>query len=217
MKRITFCLLILILVFSVSACRSNNTKGQSDNNSDNEQQTLLASENNEDNGSENKTDKTNSDNNTVVVPSVVGMNVDEATTKLEGMGLVVETEIEHLIYKDKNNTSLGYYDEGYVLEQDSKAGTVMVKGSTVKLIYNSNTSQFEYTMNEDGTITLTDIRATYCPNKIFQIPQEYDGRVVTAVNSTLIKNFNELFPQITIQIPKETIINGETTVSVEYY
>ena len=156
-------------------------------------------------------------NNTVVVPDVVGMKVDEAKKKLEEMGLVVEAEVRHLVEKDNNNTSLGYYDDGYVLEQDSKFGTVMIKGSTVKITYNSNTTQFKYTVNEDGTVTLTDVIHTYCPDKILRIPKKYDEFVVTTVDSKLIENFNSIFPHIAILVPKEMTIIGETTVFVEYY
>lgn len=126
-----------------------------------------------------------SQGDTVVVPNVVGMDKDEAIKKLEKLGLKVETETKHLTYKDNNNTSLGFYDDGYVLEQDSKAGTVMVKGSAVKLTYNSNTSQFKYKVNEDGTITIIKWTKTFLndENNFVIIPKEYDGYKVTSIDN----------------------------------
>lgn len=161
-----------------------------------------------------------SQGDTVVVPNVVGMDKDEAIKKLEKLGLKVETETKHLTYKDNNNTSLGFYDDGYVLEQDSKTGTVMAKGSTVNLTYNSNTSQFKYKVNKDGTITLTDFsRIKKEDNKSIILPKDYDGYIVSTIEAGI---FERLLPYAVtsnykILVPHGIIINNSSNTPVEFY
>lgn len=210
-KSIFLCFLCLIISASVLCACSKSKENQTQNGRGNSSL-----------GEQSSTTQTESANNndTVVVPNVVGMDKDEAIKKLEGLGLKVETETKHLTYKDNNNTSLGFYDDGYVLEQDSKSGTVMVKGSTVNLTYNSNTSQFKYKVNEDGTITLTDFsRIKKENNKSIILPKDYDGYVVSTIEAGI---FERLLPYAVtsnykILVPRGIIINNSSNTPVEFY
>lgn len=208
MKKISILFLaFIILIFSFAGCSEKTTTSKDKNTSKN-------SDNSVQNAS------STSDTDTVVVPNVVGMDKDEAIKKLEGLGLKVETETKHLTYKDNNNTSLGFYDDGYVLEQDSKTGTVMAKGSTVNLTYNSNTSQFKYKVNKDGTITLTDFsRIKKEDNKSIILPKDYDGYVVSTIEAGI---FERLLPYAVtsnykILVPHGIIINNSSNTPVEFY
>lgn len=209
-KTIFLCFLCLIISASALCACSKSKENQAQN-----------KRGDSSSGKQSSITQTEGANNpdTVVVPNVVGMDKDEATKKLEELGLKVETETKHLTYKD-NNTSLGFYDDGYVLEQDSKAGTVMVKGSAVKLTYNSNTSQFKYKVNEDGTITLTDFsRIKKEDNKSIILPKDYDGYVVSTIEAGI---FERLLPYAVtsnykILVPRGIIINNSSNTPVEFY
>ena len=212
MKKINLITLSLItIICCLCSCSTNSSQSKNDKSTSSNKTT--ASDVSE-SGSK------SSQGDTIVVPNVVGMDKDEAIKKLEELGLKVETETKHLTYKDNNNTSLGFYDDGYVLEQDSKTGTVMAKGSTVNLTYNSNTSQFKYKVNEDGTITLTDFsRIKKENNKSIILPKDYDGYVVSTIEAGI---FERLLPYATtsnykILVPRGIIINNSSNTPVEFY
>ena len=193
MKKFLSAILVLLLALCISGCNNTNN----DTNSA---------------GKTNKNTQSNTETDTVVVPNVVGMDKDEAVKLLEGMGLEVELKKYHY---QKDPDTQDFYPDNYVLEQDTQSGTVMTKNSKIKLTINSNTDKWNYTKNDDGTITITSISVIRTPDDITHIPAEYEGFVVSKVSANIINFEGErsklLYDnKINVIIPKTVEIEGTT-------
>lgn len=161
--------------------------------------------------------KTNTETDTVVIPNVVGMDKGEALKTLEDKGLKVKTgKIMHLKEKSSNNKEREFEKDNIVLSQNPVEGTVVISGTTCVIDYHSMENQYQYTVGEKG-IVLERIERTYCPDKIFKIPKEYDEHPVIAIDSYLINDFHNLYPNIKIEVPKDIEIIGNINVEYEYY
>lgn len=164
-------------------------------------------------------DNINSQTQTVIVPDVIGMNIDEAKAKLEELGLKVETEIEHLAHKD-NNPLNDFEPDLIVLKQDIKQGTVMVKESIIKITYNSNTDGFKYSINDDNTITLTECYTWLPINETITIPRKYEGYKISTIDSSalnIIWTLKEQYKINEIKVPQGVSIIGDTSANIVYY
>lgn len=205
MKKLILLLFTNITIITLSACGesiSNNTTS-TDNPTAQQSVTTVSSEN----------DNSITQNDTVAVPDVIGMNVDEAKAKLEGLGLIVETTKSHY---EKNPTTQDFYPDNYVIQQDIQQGTVMTNGSKISLTVNTNTDEWVYKVNEDKTITLISCPISRTPNNILRVPAKYDGHIVSRISADFILR-QSAFSTI-VSIPSGVQIEGEiTTDNYEYY
>lgn len=149
---------------------------------------------------------------TVVVPNVVGMNVDEATKVLEDLKL--SPVIEYLHYVDKSGRRYYDYDnleeDGLVLKQDIPEGTICAPFSIFKMEVNSNTNPWEYTKNENGTITLNKCVHGHVEDGKITVPTKYEEYIVESVTANAINDLlNRLSPSVRIVIPTGVEILGD--------
>lgn len=155
------------------------------------------------NANESMTDKktqANTEIDTVVVPNVIGTNVDEAAKKLEELGLVVEIKKIPLYAVSRQESSLGINE---IWSQSIAAGVVCSQKTNITITYVID-FEFEYVLNTDGTITLTNLITWYSPEKTLTIPIEYDGYQVSAIKDSAIpKTLTDLFEGWTVKVPKE--------------
>lgn len=206
-KSIFLCFLCLIISASVLCACSKSKENQTQNGRGNSSL-----------GEQSSTTQTESANNndTVVVPNVVGMNKDEAIKKLEELGLKVEIgEVVHqkLI---ENNGQYSFEQDGLVLSQNPEKDVVVRKGAACKISYHSISNGFHFIVKNDGTAKLTNAYKVYCPNNVFEIPKQYDGYKVSEVSASIInETYNDY--QYQIKIPANLIIDGTIDVPFEYY
>lgn len=190
----------VILILSLCACSQTQPK-----NTDNSSNTKS-----------NAASQTNASNDdTVVVPNVVGMNVDEAAEKLQKMGLTVEKVDVGSQWKDPNATELGYVPYGEILKQNIKEGTVMAKGSTVSIEYTSDTCQV-FCENINNQTIIVSISSIGLRDGKIKIPQEYNNQKINKLLfSALLPLKNE--PNLReVLIPNSIEIIEESNVSLGF-
>lgn len=151
---------------------------------------------------------------TLVVPKVVGMDKDEAVKLLEGMGFEVEVRALHMsLYLNAETMP----KVGDIVSQNLSQGIVCAPKSKITICYASDETEFEYKNNEDGTITLTYIKAYYSENSTITIPRIYNGKTVSCIE------FNEndfFFPDNkdwVIRIPEGVKNESKIANPVEVY
>lgn len=206
MKRILCTILVLLIALCICGC---------DKPSDEE----IKNKDNIDNSQSNTDSRNNDENDTVVVPNVVGMDIDEATKVLEEAGLKVEIETEHLVHKDNDPLS-DFEPDRIVIKQDTKQGIIITKGSLIEVTFNSMTDGFKYKINPDQSITLTECYTWLPINETVTIPKEYDGYLVQSVDSSvtdIIWLLKDLYKVTTIKIPTGVDIIGDTNACITYY
>lgn len=209
MKKFFSIIITLALILCLSACGKNN-KSTKQNSTTNKTTASDVSES----GSK------SSQGDTVVVPNVVGMNKDEAVNELEEMGLKYKLKSKRLQVKEFSGENIIYYDDDSVIEQSHKNGTVVVRGTEIEIVINQNVSEMKYIINNDNTITFTELGNTlYYPDKKFFIPKEYDGYKVSHVNSDMLNDFLNTHTSFDLKfyVPQDVIINGSTTAEIIRY
>lgn len=209
MRKTTCVLITLTLILCLSACgKSNKTSNQ--NSTSNKTTASDVSES----GSK------SAQGDTVVVPNVVGMNVDEAKTELEGLGLKYKIIFKQLQVKKNDGNNIIYYDDNSVIEQSHKNGTIVIIGTKIDITINQNVSEMMYTVNNDKTITLTGMGDTlYYPNNQFYIPKEYEGYKVSHINSSMLNSkIKDVWNNpIVYLIPYDVIIDGDVSAEIIRY
>ena len=135
------------------------------------------------------------------VPNVVGQNVDDATTTLQGAGLVV---IEQLQPDDKK-------PEGSVISTDPAAGSNVAKGTSVKLNVSSGKAKVLVPDETGRTINqaLQDLGAAGLQARVVRQPSDQP------VDTVLTSN-----PPPGTQVDKGTVItltvsSGAPTTTTE--
>lgn len=131
MKKLFTLTLVLILtlsLFTLTACGGDKTDKTSSDKAVGDSVSTLQDD---------KTGESESQPETVVVPDVVGMNVDEAVKILEDLGLVVDISNGSKYYT--LNEYLANYDKENVTTiidgQDIKNGIVVAKGTNVTVYF----------------------------------------------------------------------------------
>ena len=107
------------------------------------------------------------ENEEVNVPDVIGWTEEKATSKLEGLGFVVETE----------EISSEYREEGTVCDQSPEGGTVSTSGTTIT-IYISTGSEYEEVPDVIG-LSKSKAKSTL-KSAGFSVTIEGNGSVVTS-------------------------------------
>lgn len=204
MKKFISIIITLTLCCLLSAC-SKNQDSQVQNKDDNNSS-----------GNQNSISQTGSadlsNNASVTVPNVVGMNKDEAKKELEDLGLNVETGYKHLQKDQQGNL----YLDDEVLEQSISAGTIVAPNTSISLTYNTNTEAYASEIKSDGTVNLSSLLLWRPDNDEILIPEYYDGKKVSSISTALLEiiEIREQTRTRKILIPKNVAIE-ENGVSIE--
>ncbi len=207
MRRIICTILAFLIALCICGCNKPSDTG-------------MKKKDNIDNSQSNTDSQNNDENDTVVVPNVVGTNKDEAVKKIEELGLKCKPKFKRLQVKEFSGENIIYYDDNSVVEQSHKGGTVVVVGTEIEISINQNVSEMEYTVNSDNTITFTELGDTlYYPDRKFFIPKEYDGYKVSHVNSGMLNDFLKAHTSFNVKyyIPQDVIIDGDTSAEIIRY
>lgn len=197
MKKIILILVTVLLLTSLAACGTKQTASSSD------KADKSAS------GSSAQTETVNS-TKTVVVPNVVGMNIDEAVKQLEDFGLKVESKTTNIsLLLDESPVP----QINQIISQTLTAGAICQKGTIITISYASDAPEFEYLTKQDNTICLVILSVYYTNNNTITIPNEYDGHKVSEIDLT---NF-QLGTEYTLRIPSNISIKGQTDCKIEKF
>ncbi len=193
MKKTISILITALFVIGLCSCGGNN-KTSNQNSTANKTTASDVSES----GS-----KSSQNTDTVVVPNVVGMNVDVATKELEELGLVVESEPVYKAYVRRHQEYI-LADIGTVTEQEKYDNNYII------LYYQEKGNRFEYTENQDNTITL-GAATSYNPNEEFIIPAFYKNKKVVALSTECVGFLNRISEEFNIpaiKIPEGVIVQS---------
>lgn len=115
---------------------------------------------------------------TLAVPSLLGMTVDEAETKLTGMGLKLE---------NKGEVSSDDYEENQIANQDPVEGTVVKAGDTISVVISNGKGNIEVPSavgkSESEAVSMLNEEG-FKPDKTYSYSDSVEAGYVISQNPT---------------------------------